>query len=169
MKVLLIRHGAAEDQAVFARTGQPDEKRPLTAEGVAEMRDIAAGLREVVKEISVIATSPLVRAEQTAALVGEVFPNAMCETIASMVPGQPYAAFLSWLKSKQQKKCVAAVGHEPHISGLASWLLGNDRPILEMKKGSALLIEFDDELRAGAGQLRWFMPPKQIIALGARR
>jgi phosphohistidine phosphatase len=168
MKVLLIRHAIAEDQDTFARSGAPDEKRPLTDEGRELMRAGAHGLKRIAKEINVIATSPLTRAQQTAEIVAEAFPSALRETTEAMTPEARYPAFLEWLGSKRQRKCVAAVGHEPHISGLASWLLGSDRVILAMKKGSVLLLEFDDEIRPGAAQLRWFLTPAQLRMLADR-
>jgi len=166
MKLILIRHGIAEDKDDFARTGKSDDLRPLTAEGVARMNEIARGLAQTVSRISVIASSPLVRARQTADTVEEQFPAAQREVIAAMAPDERYDAFLDWLRTKETARCIAAVGHEPHISGLATWLLtGGNEPVLEMKKGSALLIEFDSEVRAGAGQLRWFLTPAQLRKL----
>ena len=62
MQLLIVRHSAAEDKEDFAKTGKSDDLRPLTAEGKETMAQAAKGLREVVPEISELATSPLVRA-----------------------------------------------------------------------------------------------------------
>lgn len=65
---------------------------------------------------------------------------------------------------------VVAVGHEPHLSGAISWFLAGaaaarPRALLELKKGGACLIEFPDEIAAGAACLRWLLQPKQLRAL----
>ena len=38
MQLLLFRHGPAGERAAWARTGHPDEDRPLTAEGRERVR-----------------------------------------------------------------------------------------------------------------------------------
>ncbi len=45
MKLLVVRHGAAMEREDFVHTGESDDLRPLTDEGKAEMKLIAAGLR----------------------------------------------------------------------------------------------------------------------------
>lgn len=46
MKLLVIRHGIAMDKDEFARTGQSDDLRPLTAEGMSEMNRVAEGFAQ---------------------------------------------------------------------------------------------------------------------------
>ena len=48
MKLLVVRHGAAMEREDFASTGESDDLRPLTDEGKAEMKLIAAVLIAVV-------------------------------------------------------------------------------------------------------------------------
>ena len=48
-----------------------DAKRPLTPEGKQKMREIAAGLVRAGMEVDWIVSSPLVRAVETAEIVGE--------------------------------------------------------------------------------------------------
>ena len=69
MKLLVIRHAIAEDREVWARTSLDDGERPLTARGVDRMEQAARGLRRMVEKLDAIATSPLVRAMQTARIV----------------------------------------------------------------------------------------------------
>ena len=168
MKIVLIRHGVAEDQEEFAKTGAPDEQRPLTAKGRDKMRAAARGLTGIVNDIDVIAASPLTRAQQTADIVANEFPDAARETIDAMTPDAAYEAFVEWTNNHRDRQCVATVGHDPHISGLAAWLIGASDGPIEMKKGSALLVEFDGDVRAGSGKLRWFVTPKQMRKLSER-
>jgi phosphohistidine phosphatase len=164
MKLLLIRHGKAEDRDEFAKTGESDEKRPLTSKGQKEMRAIARGLERIVPRIDVLATSPLTRAVETAEAVAERFSSAKRETINALVPDASFNAFAEWLRMHGRAALVAAVGHNPHLSDLAEWLHGRAAGI-DMKKGSALLLELDADVRAGAAQLVWYRKPKELIAL----
>ena len=71
MKLLVVRHGAAMEREDFASTGESDDLRPLTEEGKAEMKLIASSLSDDVEKLDVLATSPLVRARQTADIIAE--------------------------------------------------------------------------------------------------
>jgi phosphohistidine phosphatase len=73
MKVLIIRHAIAEERDDFARTGKDDRLRPLTDEGRKKMKQAARGLKALVPEIDLLATSPLTRAAQTAAVLDSVY------------------------------------------------------------------------------------------------
>lgn len=166
MKLLLIRHAVAEDREVFAATGEPDEKRPLTDLGRKKMKRAARGLSEVVDRVDLIATSPLTRAEQTADVVAKEFSSAARTTVGALEPEQSYEAFLEWLKRLDDVETVAAVGHEPHLSGLASWLLtSGDKPLFEFKKGGVCLLEFDGVIERGAARLHWLLTPGQLRSI----
>src|SRR5882724_2462532 len=66
VRLLVVRHAIAEDPAVFAATGRSDAERPLTEKGRRRMRRVARGLKKLVPAIDGLATSPLVRAVETA-------------------------------------------------------------------------------------------------------
>ena len=166
MKVLVVRHAAAADKEEFARTGKSDDLRPLTPAGKREMREVARGLREIVPGIDVLATSPLVRAVQTAEILGDSYKKRLV-VIESLRPEARYEGFAVWSREHGNKKTVAIVGHEPHLSRLVSWLLASStRSLLELKKGAACLLEFEDSPGAGAGTLLWSMAPKHLRAVG---
>src|SRR6201996_4289341 len=130
MKLLLIRHAIAEDRDEFARTGRDDRQRPLTDEGRKKMKQGARGLRKLVPEIDLLATSPLTRAAQTGAVVDSVYGGLKEVEIAELAPEASPVEFLSWLR-KQTAATVAMVGHEPSISLILSWLLtGSEKRLL---------------------------------------
>ena len=127
MKLLLLRHAIAEEQEDFARTGKDDRLRPLTDEGRKKMKQGAKGLRKVLPEIDLLATSPLTRAAQTAAIVDSVYGGLSEVEIAELSPEATPTDFLRWLR-KQKAETLVAVGHEPSISLFLSWLLtGTER------------------------------------------
>ena len=168
MKLLLIRHAVAEEREDFAKTGDPDEQRPLTDVGRKKMKRAARGLAEIVDRIELIATSPLKRAVQTAEVLAKEFGSAVQTTTDALEPEQAFENFLVWLKRLDDVETVAAVGHEPHLSGLASWLLTtNETPLFEFKKGGVCLLEFEGAVESGSARLRWLLTPAQLRAIGA--
>lgn len=164
MKLLIVRHGEAGDRNEFAATGQPDELRPLTKEGARDFARVVRGLRRVVKRIDVLATSPLVRARQTAEILAEPYEASIEETDA-LKPDAPFTAFVSWIKRSKGSELVAVVGHDPHLSGLAARLIGDTGARIALKKGGACLIEFDRAPQRGAGTLLWLVPPRMAQRL----
>jgi phosphohistidine phosphatase len=165
MKLLLARHAIAEDRETFQQSGEPDEKRPLTKDGRKKMKRTAAGIAELVPQLDVIASSPLTRAVQTAEVLARSYDGQAVTVVDALDPMRPYDAFLAWLKQLDDVETVAAVGHEPHLSGLAAWLLtGNDQTFFEFKKGGACLLELD-EIDAGAARMLWLLTPAQLRSL----
>ena len=168
MQLVIIRHAIAEDPKEFATTGRPDAQRPLTEDGVARMKRGVRGLRELVPELNLIATSPYVRAMETAKIVANAYKGTRIVIIHELVPGESGESFVAWLRELKDVPVVAVVGHEPHLSGLASWLLGaGARSFIDLKKGAALSMEFEGAPAAGTGVLHWALTPKQLRDLGA--
>jgi len=166
MELLVIRHADAGDAAAFAKSGRPDDERPLSPEGRKKMHQAARGLRGIVPDIAVLATSPLVRARQTADIVAEEFGGLRIDTVPALRPTQPPAALAEWLARHRSDGVVAAVGHEPHLSETVGWLLtGEARSLIELKKGAACLLA-SDGWGPGAAVLRWALQPGQLRALG---
>jgi phosphohistidine phosphatase len=162
MKLLLIRHAIAEEREDFARTGKDDRLRPLTDEGRKKMKQAARGLREIVPGIDLLATSPLIRAAQTGAIVDSVYGGLSEVEIEELAPEATPNDFLRWLR-KQKAGVLAAVGHEPSLSLILSWLLtGTERRIFAFRKGGACLLEFPDEVGAGTATLLWALTPAQL-------
>ena len=156
MQLLLIRHAVAEDQAEFAKTKQDDSLRPLTKEGRWKMERAARGLHRAIPAVEVLATSPLLRATQTAKIIAARYTGIDYITVPSLSPDSPFETFLAWLRRQRSALTVAAVGHEPHLGGLATWLLTEtDVPKITLRKGGACLLEFDGLPTAGGGMLVW--------------
>ena len=167
MKLLIIRHAIAEDQEEWAKTGNSDDARPLTTKGERRMARVARGLHTVVDSIDVLAASPLVRAQQTAAIIAAEYGDQPIETTPVLVPETSLVDFMGWLTERAEQAVVAVVGHEPHLGVLATWLLiGVQESRVELKKGAACLIQFDEPPKAGAGRLRWSLSPAHLRVLG---
>lgn len=140
--------------------------RELTKEGREKMRLGAKGLRREIDAPDVLASSPLVRARQTAEIVADAYGGIDVVIADELIPGQPPAALAGWLKRQHKNERVAVVGHDPQLSITASWLItGSDRPILKLKKGAACLLEFSGDIGAGRATLRWSLQPGHLRAL----
>jgi phosphohistidine phosphatase len=167
MRLLVIRHAIAEDRDAFAVTGQPDANRPLTDDGRKKMKGAARGLLRVVPKVDLLATSPLLRAAQTAEIVSREYGGIESRTIEELSPERRPDELLGWLRGHHLGQTVAVVGHEPHLGFLVGWLLtGRNDSFVELKKGGAVMLEFDDPPSGGNAVLAWALPPRLLRWLG---
>ena len=161
MRALLVRHAIAEDRAV---DGGRDEDRPLTTEGRRRMRAVARALEALVPELALVATSPLLRARQTAEIVRDAHAASpgLFEVPELAPDGRP-PAVLAFLQTQKGLAAVALVGHEPNLSLLEGYLLaGRERSLAVFKKGGAALLEFPGRLAAGGASLLWHLTAGQL-------
>ena len=118
MRVYLVRHAQAAG-------GDPDELRPLTAEGRAEARALGERLaREGVRAAAVI-SSPLLRARETAAEIGRALG---CEPEADerLAPGMTAETVRAIVA--ERGGTVVVVGHQPDCSRIAGALTDGVEP-----------------------------------------
>ena len=73
MKLLLVRHAIAEEAEAFVGAGGSDARRPLTEIGRKKMRKGANRLRLQLRQIDVLACSPLVRSRETAEIIARAY------------------------------------------------------------------------------------------------
>jgi phosphohistidine phosphatase len=169
MDLLIVRHGVAEDKEAFAKTGKSDDARPLTDKGRKKMKRAARGLCSIVPQIGLLVTSPLTRARETAAYVAGVYDMDASETAEVLRPDASFDAFIEWLRPRASKSPVCIVGHEPHLSGLATWLMsGAKESRMELTKGGACMLSFDGTPKRGGATLCWLMTSKQLEAISER-
>jgi phosphohistidine phosphatase len=169
MQLIVIRHAIAEDRDEFAESGKPDTERPLTKHGRKVMARVAKGLRREVKSIDVLAASPLVRAQQTAAIVAKEYGALYVETVRALEPERAPGEFATWLRTQRDAKVVAVVGHEPHLGGLITWLLsGLTRSHVDLEKGGACGLEMSGKLGPRSAALRWVLTPDVLEKLSKK-
>jgi phosphohistidine phosphatase len=161
-KLYLIRHGVAEPRS----DAWPDDaKRPLTESGASRCRKIGRGLGRLGVSFDIMLTSPLVRARQTAEMIGsELAPVPTIVHVDSLAPGGTYQAVLNDLEKHSRRERIALVGHEPFIGELAARLIGTRHPIA-FKKGAVCRIDVESLPPGGSGALRWFLAPRMIRRL----
>ncbi|MEO8274790.1 MAG: histidine phosphatase family protein [Thermoanaerobaculia bacterium] len=164
MKILIVRHGIAEDLAAFAGSGREDRLRPLTDDGRRKMRKVAEALSALVPELALVATSPYVRARDSAELLVRAFPERpVLSELAELAPTGSNVAVLKFLQAQKSLPLVACVGHEPNLSQLAAWLLtGREKSFIELRKGGACLLDFAGRVASGGATLLWHLTPGQL-------
>jgi phosphohistidine phosphatase len=162
MQIVIIRHGIAASSA-SAKSSQDDAARSLTKEGRQKMRKAAKGLRRLVPELDLIATSPLARAAETAEIISEAYDGARTIQISALSPRKPVATLLEWLNAHPPDATVALVGHEPHLSTFLCWLLtGLQESFVDLKKGGVALLEATAPVAPGRAKLHWLLKSSQL-------
>jgi phosphohistidine phosphatase len=156
VKLFLLRHGEAD----WPDWNRPDHERPLTPEGKAEMRKIAALLKRIEISLDLILTSPLPRAAQTAGIVAEALGVELREE-GALAPGFS-AAELTKLLGRHRVESLMIVGHEPDFSQVIADLTGGR---IKLRKAGLALIE----LKESKAKLLWLLPPKIAVAAADSR
>ena len=164
MDVVIVRHAIAfdRDQAHWP----DDRQRPLTPKGRKAFRRAARGLAALAPAVDTLLSSSYVRAWETAlALTAAGWPLPV-RSMALEATGSP-ALVLDALRAHTEAPCIALVGHEPYLGELLAYLLTGDAQgmRLQLRKGSAALLQLDDDLQPGHAQLRWLLQPKALRAL----
>jgi phosphohistidine phosphatase len=163
MDLLLLRHAIA-----FPRDSKrwPDDRgRSLTPDGSKRARRAAAGLKRIAPRPTLVLSSPLARARDTAAIFTQTarWPKAVeCEALS---PGGSLEAVLEALRSLGGKAaCAAVVGHQPHLGRLlALCVRGNAHPeAFELKKSAVACVRFAGPPHAGQGVLTALLPPRPL-------
>lgn len=159
LELYLIRHGLAAERG----DEYPDDsKRPLTSEGIADLKKEVRALNALGIDFEHIITSPLVRTRQTADVLAEHLKSKpSVSTSDSLTPAGAPAAVMQELAKHMRKGSIALVGHEPNLGEFAARLIGAKAP-LEFKKGAVCRIDFEVFPPKGTGQLRWLLPPRVL-------
>lgn len=159
LELYIIRHGLAGKSLA-----EGDELRPLKKKGREQMKEVAKGLKELDVAFDLVLTSPLVRAKESAEIVQAYCGGSNEVTVTNLLkPGSSYNNLIRLLNKLKKPKRVAIVGHEPFLSGFASYCLSNSKvSFIDLKKGGALMLEIDKTIRPGRCVLAWLMEPAQI-------
>lgn len=159
MELYILRHGIAED----GHAGLPDEQRQLTPEGRAKLREILRSARRAGVTPSLILTSPLVRAVQTAQIATEELGyNGDLVRTSGLTPDADPRETYTEIRTHRDERQVLLSSHNPLCSSLAGYLLGSRELWVDYKKGALMRIDFDRFGPDPHGILRWFLVPKLV-------
>ena len=154
MNLYLIRHGDAEPVSAI----KPDNKRELTSKGKETIRKAAEGWKKIIKSFDVIASSPFIRAVQTAEIIAAVYNHKdKIITDKKITSGCRFEDLTDFIKSFDEDD-IAIVGHEPDMSRHLSSFVSSSGMYAEFKKGCLAKIKFEGKIRAGSGTLEYLIP-----------
>lgn len=152
MIAYLVRHAHAVDE-------EEDRLRPLSMRGREDVRRLAAFFKANRAFLPAqVWHSSLVRARETAEiLVAGVGLEAPLLETPGLLPEDEPEEIACRLAARSGAQNVALVGHEPHLSALATLLVrGKTVPVgFEMKKGAVLSLERTDGVHKKTGEPRW--------------
>ncbi len=152
MQLFLVRHA-------HAVTDEEDSARPLSERGQQQLKELAEFFRpNRAFRPAQLWHSPLVRARQTAeGLLRETAPDAALVETTGLLPEDNPEEIASRLGNVASIDSLAVVGHEPHLSALATLLVrGKTNPVaFEMKKGAVLALRRTEGLHKRSGEPRW--------------
>jgi phosphohistidine phosphatase len=88
------------------------------------------------------------------------------EECPALEAARPASAALGVLRGRTERS-LALVGHEPHLSRLASLLCAGseDALQLELKKGAVAALSFAGPVEPARALLRWTVPPRVLRRL----
>lgn len=160
MRLYIIRHAWAEDPD--DRRWPDDSARPLTSDGIKRFRCVAEKLGERGCRPTLIASSPYVRAWQTAELlVKHLGCDPRLARLDALECGSDLAAALAWT-AEQDADELAWVGHMPDVAEMTAALIGDKRTGIDFSKGAVAAIDFGGRPAEAAGVLRWFVTAKLL-------
>jgi len=160
MKLYVIRHAKAEDAAAWYKKNDSDDTRPLIEKGQKDAKKMGEWLRRNEVAIEKIFASPLVRAQQTAQIIADQLGVDKITTLELLRPEKSFLEFTQWISKLPESSRVAIVGHEPHLSGLVSYLMGASGTVVLMRKGSIVEMETDGAIVGWKFKLNWLVNPK---------
>jgi len=120
VQLVIVRHAEAA-------SGEPDELRPLTAEGRESARALGQRLVQEGVRPDAVLTSPLLRARETAEELAR--PAGLeAEPDQRLAPGATPEKVREAVQERGET--VVVVGHQPDCSLIAAALGGGDEPAL---------------------------------------
>ena len=153
MHLYLVQHGAAKSEA-------EDPHRGLTDEGRRDVERMAHSLAPLQLGLDRIEHSEKLRARQTSEiLASRLWPAEGTHGIAGLAPHDDVEP--ACVRLQQESKNLMLVGHLPHLSHLASRLLGLDRNRAVLRFQMAGVVRLD-RAETGQWEVRWVFPPELV-------
>ncbi|BDA80533.1 phosphohistidine phosphatase SixA [Leptospira kobayashii] len=157
MKIILVRHGEAEDPA----SAKSDQSRTLTEKGVRDIHKIGRFINNSSLNVSQVYYSPYTRTRLTAEILSEEINFKGSPVQANeLAAGVGCSHILPNLLKLTNSDTVLLVGHNPDITYFAAQLLGNTclTDNLVFQPGSTVAINVARE-KFAHGQIIWAMSP----------
>ncbi|MBI4467435.1 MAG: phosphohistidine phosphatase SixA [Acidobacteria bacterium] len=160
MQLYLVQHGAAKTEA-------EDPQRGLTDDGRRRVERMAEFLAPLELALDRIEHSGKLRARQTAEiLAAQLHPRKGIVEVAGLAPNDDIEPVRLRLERESKnlpagRRGLMLVGHLPHLSRLASRLLGHEagRAVVQFQMGGVVRLDQDE---AGRWVLCWALVPELL-------
>lgn len=174
MQLYLLRHGDASKSLAAAKISGVDQSGvdpTLTVRGRQDIETTARSLKVLKLKFTVVITSPLKRALQTAKITAKIMGAekelSICNELA---PEGDRLKLYHRLSSFSQESSVLIVGHEPYLTNLIYDMVlqkTKGRPVgsINLKKSGLAKIRVISLSPNARGELRWLLTPRILRSL----
>jgi len=142
MKLYLVRHGNAVSPRGSLTEGDNDIVRPLSREGIDEVKRVAEFLKKNGTQVNTVYHSVRLRAKQTAEIIHDRLKvKKLLIERSGLSPDDPVKGTADFVE--QQKDDVMLVGHMPFMGRLVSLLVTGeaDRNVVAFPTGGVAILE----------------------------
>ena len=159
MNLYLIRHGEA---VPAGGTIIHDSERVLTDRGRDDAELVGSMLSRIHPSITLILTSPLVRAVETGQIIAAALQSKPAVRRAdSLAPGFRHGILLNELTALKEENIIA-VGHQPDMSNFIAYLIAESSAGVAMATCSVAFLEVSHDSTEHHARLRWLVTPELI-------
>jgi phosphohistidine phosphatase len=157
MHLYLLRHGVSEE----AKPGGVDADRALTSDGRKKLRHVLKTVAEARVKPSLMFSSHLKRAVQTADIAKDVlgYEGEIVKT-KTLAPAASAEQVWEELRIHKSEPSIMLVGHNPLFDYLAAFLLGAPNLKVDFKKGAIMRIDVESFGAQPRGLLCWYLTAK---------
>lgn len=164
MDLYLVRHAEA------VRVGGTiirDVDRHLTDDGERDAALMGQALSRIDSEITMVLTSPLVRAVQTGEIIGkQLAAPPIVKSSERLAPGFSQQSLLDELLALSGDSAVVAIGHQPDMTMFIGFLTSATRSAaVAMSTGSIAHVHVDALPAGTESWLRWLLTPEIVQKL----
>ncbi len=152
MNVYIMRHGEAEANS------SSNGERHLTERGASQVTKTLHFANQMGVSINAIASSPLVRAKQTAEIAKRIFKVEYSITNSLEPEGSPEGIYEELSKHKPSDG-VLLISHQPLVSKLLSNILGTESRV-SFLTGTLAMVSVDGQPGTGQGILTLLIPSR---------
>ncbi len=153
--IFLVQHGEAVDKKV-------NIERPLTDLGRKTISQMGNFLFSQNIIVDVIWHSPKLRAKETAEILASCLQlEKLLSEYKELEPEEPIKKTVRLIQQAEEQN-IMLVGHLPHLSQLAGFLLTGDekKEVIAFEKGCVVCLNYQD---IGITVVRWFLVPSLLM------
>ena len=154
IRIVVIRHAKSLSEGYA-----DDSLRPLSEEGKQIQKQLTVKLRDAGIKPTLILTSPLLRAEQTAQIATDIFDVPFEDELAlgNDFNGQK---LLERLSQCGDNETVFLVGHAPTLGEFVNNLVGEIVLSNGISKSCAAVVDFEGDVAFGKGKFTHYYKPQ---------